>query len=225
MRRVFPSMATVLLAVAAATQDAPRTVLESRPAPDAGKLRFLERFTPDHRTVFVLDDPLPHVDRLLKSEPLRRIVFQAHRDDAGHGPDAAVVRLAKLGSWWMALADQWWVPRQAVVAVPESAWESVSHLIGVAMWTGLSRASLELGELAKKEREECRTQLLAELGALRFQGLTVYVDSRKRRDAAELMEGFRGLWFLSRWVIPIEFQLRSSCPRTPRPSPWTAGRT
>jgi hypothetical protein len=35
MRRVLPSISAVLLAVAAATQDAPRTVLESRPAPDA----------------------------------------------------------------------------------------------------------------------------------------------------------------------------------------------
>jgi hypothetical protein len=77
MHGVIPPLAAVLLTVAAMAQVSPQTAPASRSARVSGsKLRFLDHFTPDYRTVFVLDDPLPHLDRLLKSERLRRVVSE-----------------------------------------------------------------------------------------------------------------------------------------------------
>lgn len=162
----------------AQTTSAPATA----PAPD-----YLQHFSKDYRTLAVIPDPLPNLQRVLTNPRLGQIWREGKLTTfmRKHRPQDVLPSLDAV--WMMVLQNHRWVPSEIVMGMPETAWRDFDHVARLAIIATIFQAADQDTE-GQKLIPKLQDQLLAEMKDLHLPPVRIWVKFRAEEDCTSLFE-------------------------------------
>ena len=152
--------------------------------PAAPQLTFLDQFEKDYRTILLIPDPLPNVERVLTSPNLNKLwdtgrLTQAIRRS---NPNATIPSLQAV--WAIVLQNSRWVPSEVAIGLPDAAWGDFDHLMRGMLLFNMQMFARNAATPA--ERDQMQKDLAAEMSQVRMPAMRVWVNFRAEEDAASL---------------------------------------
>jgi hypothetical protein len=140
--------------------------------------------------LIVIADPLPHLQELLSDARIRRVL-------AGElGRQVAPGGQPDLDAWWKLIDGRRSnIPREIVIAIPESAIADWDNLVQAFLWGGLSAGAVDAGDQAREDLPKLQDQMIARLRQLRLPQLRIWLAMRDANMAI-------GMLNLLRWQVP-----------------------
>ena len=144
----------------------------------------LAEFEQEYKTIAVIPDPLPHVERVLKAPAFHRVWNTGKLLNFIRKSDPRTVIPSPQVMWFMILQNQRWVPNEIAIGMHDLAMADVDHLFRTILLSRLADAAATIKD--EKALATLRQQITAELKVLRIPPMRIWVRFRDEQDAAAL---------------------------------------
>jgi hypothetical protein len=153
----------------------------------AAEPQFARHLTAEHKQVFALNDPLPHVQKLLNSPALRKVLLEGRLGAALRKLDPTA-QLDPVRGWEFVRQNQRWVPAEFAVGVEDSGVKLIDTFFRLLILSTVGRGAAELDDdAATKEALKIEALALAEVKQMQVPAMRLYVRMRQPADAAALV--------------------------------------
>jgi len=156
----------------------------------SGKPSFLQHFDEGHRTLLVIRDLLPHLQKLLKSHQLREVILNGHYVKWKERFSPTKAQTDRFVPLWDRLdAAQKFIPTEIVAGISDASLEDLHHFIRFWLLVGLCRGALEAGDkVAPTALKGLQGEMLKELKRLKVPGFTLWVSFRQEQQAQMIVQ-------------------------------------
>jgi hypothetical protein len=157
------------------------------PGADLATPACLQYLEAESTNVAVLFDPLPWIEAVLESQPLKRVLTSSNLEKILRSGKARPEDLDTAKLLRSIRANKKYIPVEVAVATGDAGLKPLDHLVRAALLIGLSSGAVTAGEeVIQKDLPKLHDLLIAELETLRFPRITAYARFRSAETAADL---------------------------------------
>ncbi len=186
MLRASPWLRTIAFALAGSTAVA--SPLQAPPANEQAPA-FLSHLDASCTNLVFVPDPLPHLQRILTSESLRKVLVEGRLAKLLNAFGRGANELDPRTLWGLIDKNRAWVPTEVAIALPAGGMEDIDHLVRTCMLAALCSGAVSAGgDATQKDLPKLQDQLLSELNALHLPALRIFVRFRDEKSAAAVFQ-------------------------------------
>ena len=180
MTRLSP---TLIFSVAITLVSPTDRTLEAQDSETKAPEPLLKNLSADHRTLLVIEDPVPWLESILSDKGLEKVLEKgAFAEFAKSLPGGASINLATAREWVDEKKN--FIPSRIAIGAPDASLRSIGKLVRFGFFTGYANAADAIEKDSETELARFQKEAVAALAAAEIPTITIWAEMRRGAEAA-----------------------------------------